>query len=81
MASWSVKATPEETPVKLSPCRVMLMAESSEDKSSFISPGSCGSGLASYLEQSSLAFPLHPAPVGSDKQSVIMVASVAVAGL
>lgn len=57
VASWSVKATPEEMPVMLSPCRVMLMAESSEDKSSFISSGSRGSGLASYLEFSLLQLP------------------------
>lgn len=46
VASWSVKATPEERPVTLSPWRVMLMGESSEDKSSFISAGHSGSGWA-----------------------------------
>lgn len=46
VASWSVKATPEERPVKLSPWWVMLTGESSDDKSSFISSGHSGSGSA-----------------------------------
>lgn len=44
VASWSAKATPEERPVKLSP-RTVMMGESGEDKSSFISSGHSGSGL------------------------------------
>lgn len=65
VASWSVKATPEERPVKLSPWRVMLVGESSEDKSSFILSAHNGSGLG--LASISGSLPVHPAAsVGLD---------------
>lgn len=51
VASWSVKATAEERPVELSPWRVMLVVESSEDKSSLISSGHSGSGFHLWLCQ------------------------------